>query len=116
MLYPLECTDYAEAQPTTQNTKPKESDPMEGIGESNNKAEQRPTSRQAAAKAKEKIKSMLRDTMGVALYSQLGSVADSTSLLTLFHVCFDLIATLRFIIIQNTRIFCGKLPDNNAVV
>ena len=43
-------------------------------------------------------------------------VADSASLLTLFHVCFDLIAISRFIIIQNTRIFCGKLLDNNTVV
>ena len=68
MLYPLECTDYAEAQPTTQNTKLKETDPLEGIGDSNNKAEHRPL-RQAAVKAKEKIKSMLRDTIGVALYS-----------------------------------------------
>ena len=42
MLYPLECTDYAEAQLTTQNTKLKETDPMEGIGESNNKAERQP--------------------------------------------------------------------------
>ena len=68
MLYPLECTDYAEAQPTTQNTKLKETDPMERIRESNNKAEQGHL-RQAAVKAKEKIKSMLRDTKGVALYS-----------------------------------------------
>ena len=68
MLYPLERTDYAEAQPTTQNTKLKETDPMEGIGESNNKAEQQ-FLRQAAAKAKEKIKTMHRDTMRVALYS-----------------------------------------------
>ena len=68
MLYPLECTDYAEAQPTTQNTKLTETDPMEGIRESNNKAEQRPL-RQAAVKAKEKIKSMLMDTVGIPLYS-----------------------------------------------
>ena len=63
MLYPLQCTDYTEAQPNTQNTKLKETDPMEGIRESNNKAEQRPLS-QEAIKAKEKIKNMLRDTMG----------------------------------------------------
>ena len=88
---------------------------MEGIRESNNKAEQQPL-RQAAVKAKENIKSMIMDTMGVALYSQLGNVVDNVSLLTLFHVCFELIATLRFIIIQNTRMFCGKLPDNNTVV
>ena len=68
MLYPLECTDYAEAQLTTQNTKLNEIDAMEGIRESNNKAEQRPL-RQAAVKTKEKIDSMLRDTMGVALSS-----------------------------------------------
>ena len=30
------------------------------------------------------------------------SVVDSASLLTLFHVCFDLIATSGFIVIQNT--------------
>ena len=54
MLYPLECTDYAEGQLTAQNTKLKETDPMEGIRESNNKAEQRPL-RQADVKAKEKI-------------------------------------------------------------
>ena len=44
------------------------------------------------------------------------SVADSVSLLTLFHVCSELIDTLRFIVIQNTRIFFGMLLDNNAVV
>ena len=70
MLHPLECTDYAEAQLTTQNTKLKETDPMEGIGESNNKTEQQPLDlHKQLQKAKEKIKSMCRDTMGVALYS-----------------------------------------------
>ena len=59
MLYP----HYAEAQLTTQNTKLKETDSMEGIRESINKAEQQHL-RQAAVKTKEKIKSMLRDTSG----------------------------------------------------
>ena len=68
MLYFLEYTDYTEAQLTTQNTKLTETDPMERIRESNNKAEQQPL-RQAAVKAKENFKSMLKDTMRVALYS-----------------------------------------------
>ena len=49
MLYLLECTNYAEAQPTTQNTKLRETGPIEGIRESNNKAEHRPLG-QAAVK------------------------------------------------------------------
>ena len=55
MLYPLECTQYAEAQPATQSTKLTETYPMEGIRETSDTAEEQPL-RQAAVDKYEDIR------------------------------------------------------------